>query len=121
MTNPDLPPPLAVDEARLARWRTRFLKDADETLAQMALAAGESGGGLVSIGRLAHRLKSSAALLGHGVIANLCASIELAAVEFNDALVVSRLVAELRVRVAEVAAEGDGAVPLTGRVPARST
>jgi two-component system sensor histidine kinase/response regulator len=96
------------DPAKIRRFALKFVENSRATLLEMQSSSGHAD--LVALGRLAHRLKSSAATVGANAFSTLCKELEIAC-QNNDAAQAAQMVAELAPALEGVNAEllADGA------------
>jgi two-component system, sensor histidine kinase and response regulator len=90
------------DPVKIRRFALKFVENSRATLLEMQNTSKHSD--LVALGRLAHRLKSSAATVGAEAFSTLCKELELAC-QKNDAVQAAQLVAELAPALEGVNAE----------------
>ena len=80
------------DPVKIRRFVLKFVENSRATLVEMQNTSKQSD--LVALGRLAHRLKSSAATVGAGALSILCKDLERAC-QTNDVALATQLVREL--------------------------
>jgi CheY-like chemotaxis protein/HPt (histidine-containing phosphotransfer) domain-containing protein len=90
------------DEAKIKRFALKFVENSRATLIEMQNASKHSD--LIALGRLAHRLKSSAATVGAEAFSRACKELE-STCQKNDAALATQRVAELAPALEGVNAE----------------
>ena len=90
------------DEAKIKRFALKFVENSRATLIEMQNASRQSD--LIALGRLAHRLKSSAATVGAEAFSRACQELE-STCQKNDAAHATQMVAELAPALEGVHAE----------------
>lgn len=96
------------DPAKIRRFALKFVENSRATLAEMQNASKQ--GDLIALGRLAHRLKSSAATVGAAAFSDLCKDLESACQRNDTALALQRVrefAPELEGVNAELLSDGD--------------
>jgi two-component system, sensor histidine kinase and response regulator len=90
------------DEAKIKRFALKFVENSRATLVEMQNTSRHSD--LIALGRLAHRLKSSAATVGAEGFSRACKELE-STCQKNDAALAAQMVAELAPALEGVNAE----------------
>ncbi len=90
------------DPVKIRRFALKFVENSRATLAEMQSTSKQSD--LIALGRLAHRLKSSAATVGAEAFSTLCKDLE-GTCQKNDAALAAQLVRELAAALEAVNAE----------------
>jgi two-component system, sensor histidine kinase and response regulator len=90
------------DEAKIKRFALKFVENSRATMVEMQNTSRHSD--LIALGRLAHRLKSSAATVGAEAFSRACKELENTC-QKNDAALAAQMVAELAPALEGVNAE----------------